>query len=60
MPAQSEAQRRAAFAALAAKREGRVKQLKSGAAKQMAQGMSEEQLQHFTHKKKGAPDKKGT
>jgi hypothetical protein len=56
MPAKSEDQRRAAGAALAAKRgETPVSSLK-GAAKQMYHGMSEKELRDFAKKEKKWPD----
>jgi hypothetical protein len=57
MPAQSKAQQKAAGAALAAKR-GEVKKSKlKGASRQMAESMSEAQLEEFAStKRKGKPN----
>ena len=49
MPARSEDQRRAAGAALAAKRRGSPKGL-GGASLDMYNGMTEEQLRHYARK----------
>ena len=59
MPAKSKKQQMAAGAALSAKRgETSMSSLK-GASKQMAQSMSEKQLEEFAHtKRKGLPRKK--
>ena len=59
MPAKSKAQQKAAGAALAAKRgETKVSDLK-GAAKEMYESMTEEQLEDFAEtKRKGLPEHK--
>ncbi|HEV7255570.1 MAG TPA: DUF3008 family protein [Mesorhizobium sp.] len=60
MPAKSQAQQKAAGAALAAKR-GEIKksQLK-GASKSMVESMSEDQLEELAHtKRKSLPEKRG-
>lgn len=56
MPAVSERQRKAAGAALAAKRGGK-KPAKGSASAQMAKGMSETQLRDFAKKPKGKKKK---
>ncbi len=60
MPATSQAQQKAAGAALSAKRGNtKVKELK-GASKSMYKSMSEKQLEEFAEtKRKGLPKKKG-
>ena len=60
MPATSQAQQKAAGAALSAKRgETKVKELK-GASKSMYKSMSEKHLEEFAEtKRKGLPKKKG-
>jgi len=60
MPATSQAQQKAAGAALSAKRgDTKVKELK-GASKSMYKSMSEKQLEEFAEtKRKGLPKKKG-
>ena len=60
MPARSKAQQQAAGAALAAKRgESKASDLK-GASKQMAESMSEKQLEEFAStKRKGKPEHVG-
>jgi hypothetical protein len=59
MPATSKAQQKAAGAALAAKRGEEPKSSLKGASKQMADSMSEKQLEEFAStKRKGLPDKK--
>jgi hypothetical protein len=52
MPARSKKQQMAAGAALAAKRGKRSKQTLRGASKQMAESMSESQLEEFAHTKR--------
>ena len=61
MPATSQAQQKAAGAALSAKRgDTKVKELK-GASKSMYKSMSEKQLEEFAEtKRKGLPKKKKT
>ena len=59
MPAKSKKQQMAAGAALSAKRGERPVSSLKGASKQMAQSMSESQLEEFAHtKRKGLPKKK--
>lgn len=59
MPAVSKNQQQAAAIALKAKREGGASNLRSGAAKDMAQSMSEEELEKYAStKRKGLPKKK--
>lgn len=58
MPALSEAQRRAAYAALSIKKKG-LGRIGGGPAAQMAKSMSVKSLRHFTHLKPGAPKRKG-
>lgn len=59
MPAKSKDQQRAAAIALSAKRKGEVDELPDGAAKDMAQSMSEEELDKLASTKhKGLPEKK--
>jgi hypothetical protein len=59
MPAKSKKQQMAAGAALAAKRGERPIARLKGASRQMAQSMSEKQLEEFAHtKRKGLPRKK--
>lgn len=59
MPAKSKAQQKAAGAALAAKRGKAPKSKLKGASKQMAESMSEKQLEEFAStKRKGLPTKK--
>jgi len=60
MPAKSKKQQMAAGAALSAKRGERSVSSLRGASRQMAQSMSEKQLEEFAHtKRKGLPRKKG-
>ena len=60
MPAKSKAQQKAAGAALAAKRGDQPKSSLKGASKDMAESMSEEQLEELAAtKRKGLPKKKG-
>ena len=60
MPAKSAAQQKAAGAALSAKRGDRPKSTLKGASKQMAQSMTEEQLEEFAHtKRKDKPEHVG-
>ncbi|RAK51345.1 DUF3008 family protein [Phenylobacterium deserti] len=57
MPAKSQAQQKAAGAALSAKRGHTPKSKLKGASKQMADSMSEKQLEELAHtKRKGKPD----
>ena len=57
MPAKSAAQQKAAGAALSAKRGDTPKSQLRGASKQMAQSMSEKQLEEFAStKRKGKPE----
>src|SRR5204863_6106565 len=57
MPAKSAAQQKAAGAALSAKRGDTPKSKLKGASKQMADSMSEKQLEEFAHtKRKGKPE----
>jgi hypothetical protein len=59
MPAKSKKQQMVAGAALAAKRGERPIASLKGASRQMAQSMSEKQLEEFAHtKRKGLPRKK--
>lgn len=59
MPAKSKAQQKAAGAALSAKRGDTAKSELKGASKQMADSMSEKQLEDLAEtKRKGLPDKK--
>ena len=59
MPAKSKAQQMAAGAALSAKRGERSKSSLKGASKQMAQSMSEKELEKMAHtKRKGKPEHK--
>ena len=59
MPAKSKKQQMAAGAALSAKRGERPVSSLRGASRQMAQSMSEKQLEGFAHtKRKGLPRKK--
>lgn len=59
MPAQSKAQQKAAGAALSAKRGETPKSKLRGASKQMAESMSEEQLQEVAStRREGLPAKK--
>lgn len=61
MPARSKAQQKAAGAALAAKRGETPKQKLRGASKQMAESMSEVELEKLAHtKRKSLPDRKQT
>ena len=53
MPAKSERQRRAAGVALSFKRGERPKKSLGGASKQMAEGMTEQQLREFAQKPGG-------
>jgi len=57
MPARSAAQQKAAGAALSARRGDTPKSRLKGASKQMAQSMSEKQLEEFAHtRRKGKPE----
>lgn len=57
MPARSAAQQKAAGAALSAKRGETPKSKLKGASKQMAESMSETQLEEFAHtSRKGKPE----
>ena len=57
MPAKSAAQQKAAGAALSAKRGDTPKSELKGASRQMAQSMTEAQLEDFAHtKRKGKPE----
>lgn len=59
MPAKSKKQHMAAGAALSAKRGERPVSSLRGASRQMAESMSEKQLEEFAHtKRKGLPRKK--
>jgi hypothetical protein len=59
MPAKSKAQQKAAGAALSAKRGETPKSKLKGASREMADSMSEDQLEEFAStKRKGLPDKK--
>lgn len=56
MPAKSAAQQKAAGAALSAKRGETSKSKLKGASKQMAESMTEKELEEFAHtKRKGKP-----
>ncbi|MBB3545286.1 DUF3008 family protein [Rhizobium sp. BK399] len=58
MPAKSEAQQKAAGAALAAKRGQAPKSRLKGASKEMVESMSERQLEEFAStKRKGKPER---
>jgi len=58
MPAKSKAQQKAAGAALSAKRGQTPKSRLKGASKEMAESMSEQQLEEFAStKRKGKPDR---
>lgn len=60
MPAKSKAQQKAAGAALSAKRGETNKSELKGASRQMAESMSEKQLEEFAEtRRKGLPEKKG-
>jgi hypothetical protein len=60
MPAKSKAQQKAAGAALSAKRGDTPKSALKGASKQMAESMSEAQLEEFAStKRKGKPEHVG-
>jgi len=60
MPAKSQAQQRAAGAALSVKRGDTPKNELKGASKQMAESMSEKQLEEFAStKRKGKPEQVG-
>ncbi|MCZ8369564.1 MAG: DUF3008 family protein [Porphyrobacter sp.] len=60
MPAKSKAQQKAAGAALSAKRSETPKSKLKGASKEMAESMSEKELQDLAHtKRKKLPDRKG-
>lgn len=60
MPAKSKAQQKAAGAALSAKRGDTPKSQLKGASKQMAESMSEKQLEEFAStKRKGKPERVG-
>ncbi|MEO5971803.1 MAG: DUF3008 family protein [Sphingomicrobium sp.] len=60
MPAKSKAQQKAAGAALSAKRGDTPKSELRGASKQMAESMSEQQLEEFAStKRKGKPEHVG-
>lgn len=57
MPAKSAAQQKAAGAALSAKRRDTPKSALKGASRQMAESMTEKQLEEFAHtKRKGKPE----
>ncbi len=59
MPAESKAQQRAAGAALSAKRGDTPKSKLKGASKQMAESMTEKQLEEFARgSTRGKPEKK--
>jgi len=59
MPAKSKAQQKAAGAALAAKRGDQAKSGLKGASKEMAESMSEKELEKLAStKRKGLPEKK--
>ena len=61
MPAKSQAQQKAAGAALSAKRGDSPKSKLKGASKSMADSMSEKQLEELAStKRKGKPAKKGS
>jgi hypothetical protein len=60
MPAKSQAQQKAAGAALSAKRGETPKSKLKGASKQMVESMSERQLEEFAStKRKGKPERVG-
>lgn len=60
MPAKSKAQQKAAGAALSAKRGDTPKRQLKGASKQMAESMTEKQLEEFAStKRKGKPEHVG-
>ncbi len=60
MPAKSKAQQKTAGAALSAKRGDSPKSQLRGASKQMAESMSEKQLEEFAAtKRKGKPERVG-
>ena len=60
MPAKSKAQQKAAGAALSAKRGDTPKSTLRGASKQMAESMSEKQLEEFAStRRKGKPEHVG-
>lgn len=60
MPAQSQAQQKAAGAALSAKRGETDKSELRGASKEMYESMSESELEEFANtKRKGKPEHKG-
>ena len=60
MPAKSKAQQKAAGAALSAKRGDTPRSALKGASKQMAESMSEKQLEEFAStKRKGKPERVG-
>jgi hypothetical protein len=60
MPAKSKAQQKAAGAALSAKRGDTPKSALKGASKQMAESMTEKQLEEFAStKRKGKPEHVG-
>lgn len=60
MPAKSKAQQKAAGAALSAKRGDTPKSQLKGASKQMAESMTEKQLEEFAStKRKGKPEHVG-
>lgn len=60
MPAKSKAQQKAAGAALSAKRGDTPKSQLKGASKQMAESMSEKQLEEFAStRRKGKPEHVG-
>ncbi len=57
MPAKSQAQQKAAGAALSAKRGETPKSKLKGASREMADSMTEKQLEEFAHtKRKGKPE----
>ena len=59
MPARSKAQQKAAGAALSAKRGETPKSKLKGASREMAESMSEKQLEEFAEtRRKGLPEKK--
>ena len=60
MPAKSQAQQKAAGAALSAKRGDTPKSELKGPSKHMAESMTEEELEEMAHtKRKGKPEHKG-
>lgn len=60
MPAKSKAQQKAAGAALSAKRGETPKSKLKGASRQMAEGMSEQQLEELAStKRRGKPERAG-